>query len=145
MFYCVSAGNPFQVSTTKGGSPQVFNSTGTAVQIQECWRITNVSGSAVTLDCNSSSFSGTFAGSGLLYYFNTQQYKENLAFAGKTASNLQAITTECYNNSTAAGFEFPSMFQLSGVTPSNNAWSVLEDIYQTPDPAQWLAAVAFNA
>jgi hypothetical protein len=50
---------------------------------------------------------------------------------------------------------FPSMFQLGGsltcfdgarggTYPSSNSWSVLEDIYQSPDPPQWLAAIAFN-
>jgi hypothetical protein len=37
-----------------------------------------------------------------------------------------------------------SMFRLSGQTPSYNAWAALEDGYQTPDPPQWLAALALD-
>lgn len=73
-----------------------------------------------------------------------------LRAASKNAPSLSGFTTTNYNNFVGlsdAKFtaEFPSCFQLSGRTPSNGAWSVLEDIYQTPNPPQWNAIVAFNA
>jgi hypothetical protein len=40
--------------------------------------------------------------------------------------------------------EFPSCFLLSGGNLWNIAWSVLDDIYQTPNSPQWNAIVAFN-
>lgn len=73
--------------------------------------------------------------------------------ASKLNSNLSAFTTTNYNNFvglTGGGFtsEFPSCFQFSGnpniVGRSQDAWSVLEDIYQTPNPPQWSAFIAFN-
>jgi hypothetical protein len=72
-----------------------------------------------------------------------------LRAASKQVSSLSSLTTANFNNFvslTGDGFtaEFPSVFQLSGFAPSNNAWSVLEDIYQRPDPPQWTAIVAFN-
>jgi hypothetical protein len=74
---------------------------------------------------------------------------DGLRAASKQVSSLSNLTTANFNNFvglTGDGFtaEFPSVFQLSGFAPSNNVWSVLEDIYQTPDPPQWTAIVAFN-
>lgn len=73
----------------------------------------------------------------------------NLRAASKLALSLNSITTSNYNNFVSLsgnGFvaEFPSCFQLSGIVPSSNAWSVLEDIYQSTNPPQWNAIVAFN-
>lgn len=70
-----------------------------------------------------------------------------LRAASKRAAVLTTVTAQNYANFvglTDANFvaEFPSCFQLSGLTPS--AWSVLEDIYQSPNPPQWTAIVAFN-
>jgi hypothetical protein len=72
-----------------------------------------------------------------------------LRAASKNAAVVSSITTQNYNNFvglTDAGFtvEFPSSFVLSGMTPSASVWAVLEDIYQTPNPPQWTAIVAFN-
>jgi hypothetical protein len=72
-----------------------------------------------------------------------------LRAASKRAECLEAFTTANYRNFvslTMAGFkaEFPSCFQLSGATPTDNAWSVLDDVYETPGPPQWRAIVAFN-
>jgi hypothetical protein len=49
-----------------------------------------------------------------------------------------------WSNFVAAGGEFPFCFQLSGNSPSDNVWAVLETVYQTPNPPQWNAIVAFN-
>lgn len=80
--------------------------------------------------------------------FGTSQV-DLLRAASKQSPALNGFTTTNYNNFiglTSGGFtaEFPSCFQFTGLTPSNNAWSVLEDIYQSPNPPQWTAIVAFN-
>jgi hypothetical protein len=72
-----------------------------------------------------------------------------LRAASKLAPSLSGFTNLNYNNFVGLSdpnftAEFPSCFQFSGATPSNNAWSVLEDIYQMPNPPQWNAIVAFN-
>jgi hypothetical protein len=72
-----------------------------------------------------------------------------LRAASKLVPSLSGFTTLNYSNFVSLSdvnftAEFPSCFQLSGLTPSNNAWSVLEDIYQTPNPPQWTAIIAFN-
>jgi len=72
-----------------------------------------------------------------------------LRSASKQAPVLTTITAQNYANFvnlTDANFsaEFPSCFQLSGLTLTPSAWSVLEDIYQSPNPPQWVAIVAFN-
>lgn len=75
---------------------------------------------------------------------------DKLKAASKNAASMYGFTITNYNNFVGlsdSGFtaEFPSCFQLSGRTPSNNAWSVLEDVYQSPNPPQWNAIMAFNA
>ncbi|WP_339037598.1 hypothetical protein WHZ78_07525 [Bradyrhizobium symbiodeficiens] len=67
-----------------------------------------------------------------------------LRAASKNVAALQDYTTKNYKNFAAAGGEFPSCFQLGGPAPSNNAWSVLEDVHQTSTPPQWRAIAAFN-
>jgi hypothetical protein len=72
-----------------------------------------------------------------------------LRAASKNAVVVGDLTTENYKNfigQSQGDFsaEFPSCFQLSGPAPSSNCWSVLEDIYQAPNPPQWDAIAAFN-
>lgn len=47
-------------------------------------------------------------------------------------------------NFKAAGGEFPSMFTTTGLSPSNNVWSVLEDIYQPGPTPMWDAYKDYN-
>jgi hypothetical protein len=68
--------------------------------------------------------------------------------ASKLTPVLNEFTTINYKNFMSlsdGGFtaEFPSSFQLSGRSPSNNVWALLEDIYAANTP-QWTAIVAFN-
>jgi hypothetical protein len=124
--------------------------------------VTAVSGTSVTTSFNAStaknSLATALAGS---FVFGSIQdagsisgvvWLNALRYAGKSAPNLQANMTAMYNDISTI---FPSMFQLGGsltcfdgarggTYPSSNSWSVLEDIYQSPDPPQWLAAIAFN-
>jgi hypothetical protein len=72
-----------------------------------------------------------------------------LRAASKLAPSLSGFTSTNYNNFVGLSgndftSEFPSSFQLSGRAPSNNVWSLLEDIYQTVNPPQWNAIVEFN-
>jgi hypothetical protein len=81
--------------------------------------------------------------------YNGQSQLDLLRAASKQVPALSGLTTLNYNNFvglSGGGFvaEFPSCFQLSGPSPSGNAWSVLEDLYQTPNPPQWNAILTFN-
>jgi len=74
---------------------------------------------------------------------------DQLRAASKLAPVLSSFTTMNYNNfvglsDSSFTAEFPSTF-LSGMAPCNNAWSVLDDVYQSPNPPQWNGIVAFNA
>jgi hypothetical protein len=58
---------------------------------------------------------------------------------------------QTYADFIAEGGEFPTCFQMAGsiignagAQPSNNAWSVLEDLYQSPEPPQWTAIRHWN-
>jgi ubiquinone/menaquinone biosynthesis C-methylase UbiE len=74
---------------------------------------------------------------------------DKLRAASKLAPSLSDFTVLNYKNFVGlsdSGFtaEFPSCFQLSGGNPENNAWSVLDDVYQAPNSPQWDAIVKFN-
>lgn len=74
---------------------------------------------------------------------------DKLRSASKLAPALYNCTMLVYTNFVSLSdqnftAEFPSCFQLSGASPSNNVWSVLEDIHQPTNPPQWNAIVAFN-
>jgi hypothetical protein len=73
---------------------------------------------------------------------------DQLRAASKLAPVLNSFTTINFNNFvglTDSSFtaEFPSTW-FSGSIPCNNAWSTLDDIYQSPNPPQWNAIMAFN-
>lgn len=59
-------------------------------------------------------------------------------------TNMQKYCTQNYQNFIAAGGEHPALFQMAGVTPRDNVWSALTDIYQTPDNPEWSAVLTFN-
>ena len=73
---------------------------------------------------------------------------DKLRAASKLAPSLYGFTSTNYNNfvqlsDSSFTAEFPATF-LSGTKPCSNAWSVLDDIYQQPNPPQWNAIVDFN-
>jgi hypothetical protein len=83
------------------------------------------------------------------YTSNGSSNVDKLRAASKQVPVMSTFTTINYTNFVSlsdANFtaEFPSCFQLSGQSPSNNCWSVLENVYQSIDPPQWSAIRAFN-
>lgn len=71
----------------------------------------------------------------------TSSPNNSLGLLGHTQDNYDNFLGLTGGTFTA---EFPSCFQLGGKTPSNNAWSVLEDVYVTPNPPQFEAVRLFN-
>ena len=65
-------------------------------------------------------------------------------YAAKFVAVMQTYYKNNMDNFVAAGGIFPSCYQMSGKYPSNTCWAVLEDIYQTPNPPEWSAIIAFN-
>lgn len=66
--------------------------------------------------------------------------------ATKSATNLQSYYMQIYGYFISTTGGIPAEFQLS-VQPGNpDVWSVFDspDIYQSPDPPQWLAIETFN-
>lgn len=67
--------------------------------------------------------------------------RDELRVASKTHYKMydamKAIMDDFY--AVGSGAEYPSYFQLGGGAPSNNIWSVLEDIFATDDPPLWVA------
>jgi hypothetical protein len=71
----------------------------------------------------------------------------------KQLSSLQTITKQNFDNFRGLGAlaypsgvtgEFPSVFNTTGQWPISDAWSVLNDIYQSPTPPQWNAITAYH-
>jgi hypothetical protein len=83
-------------------------------------------------------------------FFDSTTDINNLRQAAKIDPQQGTFLTMAYASLTSlsgSGFiaEFPSCFQFSGETVNDDPWSVLNDIYMTPDPPQWDAIIAFNA
>lgn len=152
-YFILSAGlssTHFQISTTKGGSPLVPSVTGggtvtTFSGWANGWVVTNVSGSSVTIDCDSTSF-GTFTTSG---NFASVDYLASLrlvnSFRVQTlefASDLPALLLANYNNFTAAGGAFPSQYQNAN---SGSIWAtMIPDVYTSTPNQQFNMIAAYN-
>lgn len=70
-----------------------------------------------------------------------------LTYASKQESVLQTHATTAWNNftsTTGATGSYPSVYNMTGSPVIGDAWSVLDDIYQTPRPPQQKAVCAYN-
>ena len=163
-----SAAQPFIGGTAPAGMNLNFSGCGTlgngwAVADGTVVHINSVSGNQLTTNLNKSGATGTFASAlttaGKTYCTATLQdangidsvtWMNNLRWAGKYSTNLQANLLTLYNGLPGTA-PFPSMFQETGpYTPCSTnqppcfVWAVLEDIYLSPNPPQWLGAIQFN-
>jgi hypothetical protein len=69
-----------------------------------------------------------------------------VTYASKQEPNLQTYATTNWNNfraTTGAIGSFPSVYNMTGSPVIGDAWSVLDDIYQTPLPPQMNAVNAY--
>ncbi|WP_156795534.1 hypothetical protein [Bradyrhizobium icense] len=128
-------------ANTVNGGAGTFTLIGCAL-IYASWKAWAKSFGIKKMCCYEGGYSPDYTGGG------TSQV-DLLRSASKQSPSLTNFTTINYNNFTGLSdsdftAEFPSCFQLSGMTPSNGAWAVLENIYQSPNPPQWNAIVAFN-
>lgn len=74
------------------------------------------------------------------------QTSDLLIYASKQEPNLQAYATTNWNNfrgTTGAVGEFPSVYNITSTMVIGDAWSVLDDIYQTPLSPQMNAVNAY--
>jgi hypothetical protein len=62
-------------------------------------------------------------------------------YANKNYDDFRGIGATVYPPGVVG--QFPSIFNMTGVYPSGNAWSVLEDIYENPQPPQWQAIKSY--
>lgn len=151
-YYVVSAGNPFQISATRGGTPITF-SEGTIsfyVLAYPGWFVTNVSGQQITLDVDSSTF-GTYTSGGTLTYTTSAQQMKTFGVASMKAPDLQGIlygnTTpipSLFSSISSIGAVFPSKFQLNG--SGGDPWGELQPSVYPPYPTtgEWPALQAFS-
>lgn len=68
----------------------------------------------------------------------------NFKLACKLGTNLGTYYAQNVNNFFNQGGTIPAEFTITGPVGSTDDWSVLLDIYMTPDPPQWVAIVGFN-
>lgn len=164
----VTGGRPGTFSTANspaavvGMSARITGIVGTLSAINNTiLAITGVSGTSVTFNFDATGLAYTSGGSAEYYADATTPMSAamvTLRYQGKNSTALQTVMANNYANLVAIsqgqvnGYG-PSCFQMGGNTtpysgttiPSSNVWQVLEDIFQTPDPPQWLAIKAFNA
>jgi hypothetical protein len=150
-YYVVSTGNPFQISTTRGGPALTTagGSIGFGVVASPGWFVTAVAGQQITLDVDSSAF-GAYTSGGTLTYNRSLQQVNQLRADGRLAPDLQGIVygntspvPSVFASITAAGGVYPSKFQLSGVL---EAWGALQpSIYNSyPTTGEWKAIQNFS-
>lgn len=158
----------FTISTTSGGTEVTFSGTPTgtsrcyksaytgAAQPEPLkWKLMNWKAWAQSFGIQKMNFyEGGYTPD---YDSNGSSDLDKLRDAGKSVSSmpsdalgLHGVTRIMYDNClslTDETFtsEYPSCFQLGGKTPSNNVWSVLEDVYQAPNPPQWEAIRLLNS
>lgn len=146
--YAAAAGNPTLQLSIATAYASTANSGSGAFTISKCasyyanWKTWALSFGIKRMCGYEGGYSPDYTGGG-------KSQVDILRAASKQTALLSGLTTLNYNNFVTlsdSGFvaEFPSCFQLSGFVATNTIWSVLEDIYQTPNPPQWNAIVAFN-
>lgn len=130
------SGNPGNQGPTNFSVGKTYSLTG-AAQIYQSWAswintnfgITKVSG-------YEGNYSNDYAGNNPL-----------LVYASKQEPNLQAYATANWNSfraTTGAVGEFPSVYNMTSSMTIGDAWSVLDDIYQTPPSPQMNAVNVYN-
>lgn len=79
-------------------------------------------------------------------YVNGAWSDNLLKYASKQTSNMQTYATTNWNNfrgTTGAVGQFPSVYNMTGNAVIGDAWSVLDDIYQSPTSPQFNAVSAY--
>lgn len=147
----------FTVSLTAGGAAiniaAADASPSRNVTCSACWVVTGVSGSSITINCDSSGFSNYTSG-GRAFYGCCEGGSQGgagsanmiiaMRIASKSMPQLQADTLLNYQQFVSSGplAEFPSCFQVAG---ANNVWAVWDpDIYAAAPPPQWDGITQFN-
>jgi hypothetical protein len=150
-YFILAAGltsSQFQISDTKGGSPIVFTAPSGVTAIAAAftwfsgWMVTNVSGTSVTIDCDSSAF-GTFTGTALADYAGSRGLVNNFRIAClQFASDLPAQLKANYDNFVSAGGQYPSQYEIAGAI---SIWFCINpDIWATPSQ-EFNMIAAYNA
>jgi hypothetical protein len=141
-YYVVSAGNPFQVSATRGGTAIVASGAGSGITARPAWFITAVSGNSVTIDVNSTGF-GAYTSGGTATYTATGYYTSQLRNAGKDSTRLLYQTQASYREYVRVGGEYPSEYIFVGLAtgidrtlPVGGA-GVAQSIWGLYDPTIW--------
>lgn len=139
-------GSVIQVSATKGGSAiTITDASVLSSAINTGWSITNVAGTSITIDVDSTGFS-TYTSGGAGSYNNSYAYTNTFRLNTIQATGLGAQNT-IYNNQLAAistgsyFFEYPSNFLY---TNAQSGWAVLNPDYFAPLSSQWNSIVAYN-
>jgi len=144
-YYCVQSGNPFRLSATKGGSAITWTAN-IGRNAKPVYIVTVVnSTTSITIDLNSSGFSGTASGAGI-DLSASKLYSNNIRKAGKSCTTLGTMNTDMYgvfDASAEPGFvmEWPSNFIYWG---TGNVWSVLDPSLAAPSTPQWESIHTYN-
>jgi hypothetical protein len=150
-YYVVSAGNPFQISKTRGGTPLTFaGAMSFGLSALPGWFVTAVSGNQITLDVDATGF-GAYTSGGTLSYNRSNQQVNNLRIDGRKATDLlwfvwgnKTPIPSLYLSFQKSGLVFPSKFSMT--SDGRDCWGGIQpSIYaSTPTTGEWPAMVLFN-
>jgi hypothetical protein len=161
-YYVVySSGTTIRISLTKGGAAITFALGATSdncLGAVSGWIVLSKTGTQVTIDCNSTAFSTWTAGAGqVAQAAGTDGHLNIYRSDSKHAPEMHAVNTQHFTDFlsfTDGTFtvEYPSNYLFSALGSKHigylgydgNVWSILCDIYETPNPPQFQSAVDFN-
>lgn len=145
LYYVVSTGSTFQVSTTKGGTASTFTIPAGGVNIQavSCWHVLSAvaGGNSIVIDAVSSV---AWAGAGNWVYPGSQFLITAFRDACRGCSACQTQSVQAYTNWYAIGAlaKFPSEYQLAAASTYGMFFPDIANPIYTP--ARYNAMLAYG-
>jgi hypothetical protein len=148
-YYVVSAGNPFQISATEGGSAITFASAGAGTYfVRPVFEVlsSNRTTRQFTLDVDTTGLDPYTSG-GTMTFRGSMIRGFELRSRFKFAPALADMVARMFTQYTLYGGRWPATFALNsvieGVGSTVGAWEKMESVYETPVP-EWDGIVEFS-
>jgi hypothetical protein len=148
-YYVVSAGNPFQISATEGGSAITFATAGSGdIFCRPQYEVIAVDRTlrTVTTDFDSSA-AGSYVSGGTMSFSDSALFRFNLRYRSKAAPELENMIQKIFTQYTLNGGKAPSTFALNSIIEGFGSivgsWEKMQTTYETPVP-EFDGIVAFS-
>ena len=104
----------------------------------------NSAGALLKMNGYEGGYSPDYVSSGLSLADQLYQDGKAVTSSPGSATGIYGYVLTNLQNFKAAGGEFPSMFQTTGISPGSDAWSALNDLYQPAPTPIWDAYRDYN-